>query len=284
MRHADQLAHTGVEAGAGGLGRKARQIHVVRGENLSRQPASAAAAILPHILQDIGHLQALREGHGEPGKLRAILRNVRRVLAEQLRQHVADDPGHVIAIFVQIGAAGQALETRRRLKARHSVAHQIDASLDRRALRRRQRGGDLQHPGHVHDEVALGLEGAAGKAFLDVAGQCRGVAAAAHDAFEALEERERLRGREGRLVLDGVRDATQQIGIRHRHLQSRRELRNRQREGSRDVRKDLVLVTFVGNAGIHKSSISESQRNDTCGLGVAPSTHNHPEGAALTHP
>jgi hypothetical protein len=265
MGDTDELAHTGVEAGAGGLGGKARQIHVVRGENLSRQPASAAAAILPYILQDIGHLQALREGHGEAGKLRAILRNVRRVLAEQLGQHVADDPGHVIAIFVQICAAGQALQTRCRLKAGHPIAHQIDASLDRRALRRRQRGGDVQHPVHVHDEVALGFEGAAGKAFFDVAGECRDVAAAAHDPFEALEERERLRGREGRLVLDSVRNATQQIGIRHRHLQSRRELRNSQREGSRDVGKDLVLITFVGNAGMHKSSISESQRNDTCG-------------------
>ena len=76
MRHTDQLAHTGVEAGAGGLGGKACQIHVVRGENLSRQPAGAAAAILPHILEDIGHLQALREGHGESGKLRAILRKL----------------------------------------------------------------------------------------------------------------------------------------------------------------------------------------------------------------
>jgi hypothetical protein len=83
--------------------------------------------------------------------------------------------------------------------------------------------------------------------------------------LEALEKGQSFGRRQRGLVFDRVRDAAQQIGIGHRHPQRRRQLGNRQRKGARYVRKDLVLIPFVRIAGIHASSISESQRRGTFG-------------------
>ena len=76
-------------------------------EHLLRQPAGAAAAILPDILQDVGHLQALGEGDGE---LRACPRAAvdgGRIGAEKFGEHLAHHAGDVVAIVVQVAHARQ---------------------------------------------------------------------------------------------------------------------------------------------------------------------------------
>jgi len=95
--YADELAHAGREAGIGRCGRQLRQVHAVRRENLLGQPASAMAAVLPHVLQDVGHLQPLRERHGQALQRGPAAGNDRRVFAKQLGEHVAHDPRHVVA-------------------------------------------------------------------------------------------------------------------------------------------------------------------------------------------
>ena len=60
----------------------------------------------------------------------------------------------------------------------------------------------------------------------------------------------RLRGGRGRgLVLDGVGDPTQQVGVGHRDTQLRGQLGNGQRERARDVRQNLILIGLIGGAG-----------------------------------
>ena len=66
------------------------------------------AAVLPDVLEDIRHLQALREGHRQALQPGAMPRDRRRIFAKQLREHVADHAGDVVAIIVQIGAAAAA--------------------------------------------------------------------------------------------------------------------------------------------------------------------------------
>ena len=90
------------------------------------------------------------------------------------------------------------------------------------------------------------------------------VASAGDHRLESLQESQRLGGRQRRLILDGIGDPAQQIGIGDRNAQRGGQLRNRQREGARDVRKYLVLIDLIGNAGIHADSISENE-------GIAPS-------------
>ena len=76
-------------------------------------------------------------------------------------------------------------------------------------------------------------------------GQRLRVAAAEQHLAEALQEGQCLGGRQGRLVLDGIGDAAQQVGAGDRRAQIRRQLRNRQRKGARDVGENLVLIDFI---------------------------------------
>ena len=44
-------------------------------------------------------------------------------------------------------------------------------------------------------------------------------------------------------------------------LQRRRQLRDRQREGARDMRENLILIDLIGTDGIHAGSISETRKD-----------------------
>ena len=90
------------------------------GEHFLRQPAGPAAAILPDILQDVGHLQALREGHGQLVQRAALAGDVCGVAAEQLRQHLPHDTRHVVAVVVQVARAGQPAQARGLLELVHA--------------------------------------------------------------------------------------------------------------------------------------------------------------------
>src|ERR1043165_5519311 len=61
MRDADQTAHSAPEALARIQSRQAAQVAAFGGKHFSRQPAGTPLIILPHILQNVCHLQALAE-------------------------------------------------------------------------------------------------------------------------------------------------------------------------------------------------------------------------------
>ena len=233
--------------GSRGSGDSARQVDLVRREDLLRQPAGAAASVLPHILQDIGHLQTLRERHGEVSGARAILRRSRGILAKQLREHLADHARHVIAVLVEIGASGQALEARGRLKPRHSVAHEVDATLDGGALRRRSSDAVTLS---TRTMLMMRSRSVGERAVRQAPRRRRRPAAAASaasgdDGLEPLQEGQRLGGRERRLVLDGVGDPAQQVGIGHRHAQGRRAV------GESSARRCAIRAAESGLDNLH---------------------------------
>src|SRR5690606_24947012 len=67
-------------------------------ENRARQPARIGASIVPDILQDIGHLQALTERDRKLHHALTVTFELRAVEQEELRQHLSDDAGDVVAV------------------------------------------------------------------------------------------------------------------------------------------------------------------------------------------
>ena len=65
MRHGHQFDNPRLEARIIGVAGNMRKIDAMPGKNLLRQPTGAAAAVLPDILEDIRHLQALRKRGGQ---------------------------------------------------------------------------------------------------------------------------------------------------------------------------------------------------------------------------
>ncbi len=78
---------------------------------------------------------------------------------------------------------------------------------------------------------------------------------------EALQEGQRFGGRERRLILDGIGDPAQQIGVGHRSAQRQGQFRYRQRKGARDMRENLILIDFICADGIHADSISKTNKD-----------------------
>ena len=103
LGHADQLAQCRAERGIRLAGLKRAQVKPGLLEHVSRQPTRAARPVVPDVLENVGHLQALAERHGELQQLLAMAVDFRRVVAEQLGEHLADDAGNVIAIAVEVG-------------------------------------------------------------------------------------------------------------------------------------------------------------------------------------
>ena len=257
MSHADELGETRTEAGAGAPGRELRQHDTVAGKGLLRKPAGAAAAILPEILEDVGHLQPLRERHGELGERVVPGGDRRGIGAEELGEHLAHDARDVVAVAVEVARARQPADARAALKLVHAAAHESDAALDRGAL-------GAEPPGHADDalevahQVPLGRQRSVREPSVERARERGRILGARHDGREALEELERLLGRDRRLVLDRVGNPAQKIRVGHRGPQPRGQLRNRERKGARHVREDLLLVALVGISAIHLGSSRRS--------------------------
>ena len=125
-------------------------------EEVSRQPAGAAGEVGPDILQDVGHLQALAERHREAHELVAVPSDRGRVLAEEPRQHLADDAGDVITVTIHrlevIEPAGVAAL----LEPHHALPHDPHTGGERVALRRRETVRDREHARRLTDQFALG--------------------------------------------------------------------------------------------------------------------------------
>src|SRR5690606_25086150 len=74
------------------------EAEIAAAENRARQPAGLRAAIVPDILQDIGHLQSLTERDGELHHALAVSLELRAMQQKELGQHLADDARHVVAV------------------------------------------------------------------------------------------------------------------------------------------------------------------------------------------
>src|ERR1700688_882986 len=135
MRHTDQLAKGGAESRIKGLARHLGEIDSMTREHILRQPARAAAAVLPNVLENIRHLKSLRKGRGDGGQRGAVAGDFRRIVAEKIGEHFAHDAGNVVAIVIQVDRTGEALEAGAELETWHAMAHELDAASNRGPLR-----------------------------------------------------------------------------------------------------------------------------------------------------
>src|ERR1700733_9864055 len=81
----DELLHAGGEARIVALGGQLLDVEAVAGKELLWQPTSAAAAVLPDVLQNIRHLQSLRKGCRKFMHGLAVTGDIRGVAAEKIR-------------------------------------------------------------------------------------------------------------------------------------------------------------------------------------------------------
>ena len=114
VRDADEPVHAGAERIDVAARLELAQLEARFLEHVARKPAGIGAPVFPHVLQNVGHLQALAEPHGMAQQRLAMAIDGGRIVAEQLRQHLADDACDVVAVVVQLfqrGEAGEALAT-----------------------------------------------------------------------------------------------------------------------------------------------------------------------------
>ena len=150
----------------------------------ARQPACAGRPVVPDVLQDVRHLQALTERHRQAQHDLALRLELRAMQAEKLRAHLADDTGDVVAVLrelIEILRAAQALAA---LKLRHPAAHDGHATRQRRALLGRAACVTRITAGRVAHEVVLGGQHAIGKQRRQIARELLGRLRAIDDGDE----------------------------------------------------------------------------------------------------
>ncbi len=201
------------------------QIHAGFVKDLPRQPARAAFLVLPDILQNIRHLQALAERHGQPHHRLAMFFDLARVIAEKLGQHFSHHAGHVIAVAIELRHILQTVYVLVCLKHRHAFGHDADRATQDRAL---GRGKPVRQPGdsrYVLDQIALGRNSAFRQQRVQLRAKAFGARSAVDHVDEELGKVAFLCRRYRRLILDGIGDAAQQVGIADNLAQCRGQLR-----------------------------------------------------------
>ena len=151
----------------------------------------------------------------------------------------------MVAVAVEVWQIVQAVHRRLLLKLGHPPGHDPHAALEGGSLGGAEAPGEADDPGGVGHQVVLALGRGGGEQGAEVASEGLRPFAAADDLDEALREGPLLRGRQGRLVLDGVRDPAQEVGVAHHLAQRIRKLRDGEGEGPRDPLEDLLLVGEV---------------------------------------
>ncbi len=187
----------------------------------------------------------------------------RRIVAEQIGQHLADYAGDVITVVIQVGRLRQAAQAGGALKLMHAAAHDFQAALDGCALRLPERCGDAHHALEIQRQVALGRQGRSVEPWRQFLRQRRRRLVAVEHGDEPAQQHQRLVGGQYRLILDRIGDTAQQVRIRDRRAQRGRQLRNRQGERTGDVRQDPVLVGLVGLSGLSAGWVSRHRTDHT---------------------
>ena len=118
----------------------------------------------------------------------ALLADLGRIAAEQLRQHLAHDTGHVIAIVVEIGQPRHAAHARGLLELVHAARHHFDAALNRDPLLAIQAVGHPDHALHVGHQLVLRVERLIGQLRHEVPSQRIGRLLPVQHGNEALQE------------------------------------------------------------------------------------------------
>ncbi len=226
------------------------QAHPMSGEYILRQPADPIVVILPLVLEDIGHLQALAEGNRQAHQRLALADQGRIVIKQQLSEHFTHHTRHAVAVAIQVTQGGQAMPSHVALKITHAVGHDFQAFDNRLTLRWLQSLSHLQHQRQLADQLAFGQQGRLGKQRRHLCGKPLHVDAPGNGIDEAILVAKLLLGGQRGLVLDGVGDTTQQVGVGHCTAQVRRQLGDGQGKGSGDFREDGVLVRVGSVAGL----------------------------------
>ena len=227
--------------GVGSSGRERAQVEAGGVEDAPRQPAGPAAQVAPDVLENIGHLQAMTVGDRLGRQLLAPRVDCGGIVAKQLGQHLGDDAGDAIAVAVQLGNVPQAVGRRLLLELHHAPRHDPDAALDGAPLAGAEAVGDTHDAGSGGRQIALGLRGRRRKRRTQIPRERHRFATARHHLDEAFRQRLLSIQRQGGLVLYGVRDTAQEIGVAHHVAQRVRKLGNRQGEGARDALQHLRL-------------------------------------------
>ena len=97
------------------------QVEAGSEKNVPRQPARTAPPVLPDVLEDIGHLQPLAEGDRQGEQFVATVVHFRRIIAKELREHLADHPGDVVTIPIDFRHIFEARGCVDLLKLRHAA-------------------------------------------------------------------------------------------------------------------------------------------------------------------
>ena len=131
------------------------------------------------------------------------------------------------------------------LELRHAARHDPHAALDGAALGGSKFPGDADHAVRVRYQLLLLLGARRGQQRAQLPRERRHVGAAGDDLDEAFRKRPLLGRRKRRLVLYGVRDATECVHVTHDVAQRAGELRDVEGEGTGDALQDLRLVGEV---------------------------------------
>ncbi len=164
------------------------------------------------------------------------------VVTEQLRQHLADHAGDVVAVAVELGQIVQAVWCCLQLKFRHAVRHDPHAARKRLALCVLERVRYADDAGGVGDQVMFAGGGRSRQPDAEFARERLRGGPSGDDVYEPFRERLLLTGGQPGFVFDGVGDPAQQVGVAHHVAEPGRKLRNRERKGARHALQDFRLV------------------------------------------
>ena len=160
-------------------------------------------------------MQPLAEGDGQREQLVATFVDLGRVITEQLGEHLADHAGDMVAIAIQVGQVVQAGGGRVPLKLRHALRHDPHAAFERAALGSTKPVCDADDPGGVRNQIMLAGGRRQRQRCAEFTREQLRCFSTGHDLDEAFRKRLLLPGGQRGLVLNGVRDPAQEIGIAH---------------------------------------------------------------------
>ena len=217
--------------------------------------------ILPDILEDIGHLQALPERNAELHQGRALPIDGRGIVAEEFGQQLAHDPRDVIAIAPQIGQIGHAVQRLGVLIMRHAAGHDRHATRERGPLARIKAVGHADHRRDIGDQIPLGPAGRGREPRQQRRRETRRIRPALDHLDEALGIFTLGPGRHGLVIFYGVGDAAQQVGVPDHPAERPRQRGDGQGKGARHLLQDFILIGRVikpglaGGPGLHRHAV-----------------------------
>ena len=189
------------------------------------------------------------------------------VINSSSSKHLADHAGDVVAIAIEVGQVVQAGGCHVLLKLRHAVRHDPHAAFERASLGSTKPVCDADDPGGVGDQVMLAGGRRRRQPRAELARERLRCFSTGHDLDEAFRKRLLLPGGQRGLVLNGVCDSAQEIGIAHHVTESAWKLRNRERKGAGHALQDCSLV---GEVALRRHVRGGRRHPDACPIFSSP--------------